>query len=203
MQELVPKQIELPADLEAIRNATDGQWLIGELRHSLELSVQHVIRMAAIVRRLEELNIEVNIKIGPLPFLRKIAYGNMSPELYVALEGNAMLLAKAGSLPTPDQDRVARNEPFKVMGLDGDFRMVPPLQMNRHEANQVFATGRIRSETEQVGYLRERLQKQQIEEREESLVHLSRKRKGVVVSGPAFLSLIELKHFVAELSKKR
>jgi len=191
-------------DLKAIEESTDGKWLVEQLRRSLEISVEHIVRTAAIVRRLEELGIEVTIKIAALPFLRKIAHGNMIPELYVALEGDNLLLEKAASLPTPDQEKISRNDPLKVMEINGESRLVPPLSMTRQEIHQVFANGRLRDEAEQVGYLRDRLQKEAARSanKGEELVRVDRKRGGIIIAG-AFLSASDLAHYLGELSKPR
>jgi hypothetical protein len=159
--------------------------------------------MAALVRQLEELGHEVQIELGPLPFLRKIAYGNMIPELYVALECDPQLLSRAGSLPTPDQERIARNEPLKVMELNGDHRLVPPLSMTRREIAQVFAKGRVRSESEQVGWLKDRARREQQKSfplGDEAIVKIDRKRRGIVANG-LFVPAADLAHYLGELSR--
>ena len=195
----------LEESLVEIAECNDSQWLVGQLRKSLELSVRHVVRVAAIIRRLEEMEVPITIKIATMPFLRKIAYGNMLPELYVALEGDSFLLSRAGGLPNPDQERIARNEPLKVMELNGDFRMVPPLSMTRREISQVFAGGRLRDDAEQVGWLRERLavEPADVAITDAGVAKIDRKRKGVVTTGPTFLSLIELEHYVAALKRQK
>lgn len=194
-----------------IATATDGQWLVEQLRESMEWSVRHIVRMAAIVRRLEELGIEITIDLAALPYLRLIAYGSLSPELFIALDGNMSLLRKAAELPAPDQERIARNEPIKVMELRDDgraptFRMIPPLSLSAKQVSQVFGHRRLRDDAEQVTYLRER-QPQQLTAASQSLIDepahkISAKRKGVVVTRPTFLSAIEIEHYYHALCKK-
>lgn len=192
----------LVPDIDYIRTCTDPAWLVDELRKATQTSVKHVARMAAIIRQLEELGHEVQVDLGPLPFLRKIAYGNMIPELYVALECDPALLSRAGSLPTPDQDRIARNEPMKVMELDGDHRMVAPLSMTRQEIAQVFAKGRLRDEAQQIGWLKDRARREQSKLLidHQTSVAIDRKRRGIVANG-VFIPAADLAHYLGELSR--
>lgn len=194
---------ELKGQLSQIQQSTDVNWLMEQLRGSIESSVRHVIIMAAIVRQLEELGHPVEIQIAALPYLRKIAYGNMSAELYVALEGDNLLLSKASALPSPDQEAIARNAPIKVMDAGGDHRMVPPLDLTRDEIFQVFDNGKIRSDAEQIGWLKSRKEKEARKSigEGEITVTLDKRRGGIVVAGK-FLSATELAHYLGELSKR-
>jgi len=189
---------------EDVLQSTDGNWLLGELQRSVESTVKQIVRMAAIVRRLDELGMQIEIASSVVPYLRKIAYGNLSPDLFVALQGNMTLLGKAASMPTPIQEKIARNEPFKVMELNGDHRLAKPLEMTTALVNQVFAPGRVRNEAEQVSFIRERLQAKQEPKSttDEEKVRIDRKRKGIVV-GKTFISLIELEHFYKALTSKK
>jgi hypothetical protein len=187
---------------EDVMQSSDGTWLLAELQKSFDTSVQHIVRMAAIVRRLDELGVAIEVESSVLPYLRKIAHGNLSPDLFVTMQGNKSMLNIASTLPAPLQKQIAKNEPIKVMSTNGDFRMVPPLSMTTKEVSQVFAFGRVRDEAEQVGYLRGKLQEKEAPAPTGEIIHIDRKRKGIVV-GKTFVSLPELKSFVEALTKRK
>lgn len=162
----------------------------------------NIIRMAALVRRLDELGVEVAIENSMLPFVRLIAHGQLSPSLFMALLGDIPLLEKAMRLPIPMQEQIAENEPMKVLELDGDHRMVRPLDMTMRERRQVFNGKRLRTDAEQIGWLREQRDK---EANKSQTVHapdvtVDRKRKGIVAGG-VFIALPELAGYVASLSR--
>jgi hypothetical protein len=189
---------------EDVMQSSDGSWLLAELQKSFDTSVKHIVRMAAIVRRLDELGVAIEMESSVLPYLRKIAHGNLSPDLFVTMQGHKSMLNIASTLPAPVQQQIAKNEPIKVMSTNGDFRMVPPLSMTTKEVSQVFAFGRIRDEAEQVGYLRGKMQEKATTDQacEEDAVKIDRKRRGIVV-GKTFISFIELEHFYKALAPKK
>ncbi len=198
--------IELPAKLKSevdfILASSDRSELLKQLKTSLEISVEHVVRLAALIRRLEELGVQIEIEIPALPFIRKIAYGQMVPQLFVSLQGAQRLLEKTASLPMPDQKNVAENKPFRVMELGGDYRLVPPLSMTSREIQQVFYRGQIRDDASQVGWLREHSRKAVKCREEPAEIKLDRKRGGIVIDG-RFLSASELAHYLAELGQRK
>ncbi len=192
------------AENQDVSASCDSQWLLSELQRSFDLSTKHIVRMAAIVRRLDDLGAQIDIQSSVLPYLRKIAHGNLSADLFVAMQGYKTMLDVASTLPTPVQLQIAKNEPLKVMSTNGDFRMVPPLSMTTKEISQVFAKGRIRDEAEQVGIHRQSLENRTHLARHPSreTVRLDRKKKGIFV-GETFVSLIEIEYFYNELNKKK
>lgn len=194
----------ITAGNEDVMQSSDGSWLLAELQKSFDTSVKHIVRMAAIVRRLDELGVAIEMESSVLPYLRKIAHGNLSPDLFVTMQGHKSMLNIASTLPAPVQQQIAKNEPIKVMQTNGDFRMVPPLSMTTKEVSQVFAFGRIRDEAEQVGYLRGKMQEKATTDHvcEEDAVKIDRKRRGIVV-GKTFISFIELEHFYKALAPKK
>jgi hypothetical protein len=200
-QMLVPR--EMQGELNRLLACDDAQQLMAELESSLAVTLRNVVKIAAIVRRLEELGVEISLKLAILPLIRRIAYGQLVPELFVNLQGNSALLDRAASLPIPDQQRIADNTPVKVMMPDGDHRMVPPLSLTRREITQVFGKGKLRDDAEQVGWLRERMQMEQAKAATtgEAPVLLDRKRMGIVANGH-FISVSDLARYVAELSKR-
>lgn len=187
--------------LDDISSCNDTELLLSGLRECAESLLSNIMRTAAIVRRLDELGVEVAIENSLLPYIRLIAHGQMSANLFVALSGDPPLLEKAIRLPIPVQDQIANNEPFKVCELGGDHRMVRPLDMTARERNQVFRGKRLRTDAEQVGFLREHMERDAIKNKpdQERLITLDRRRNGIVVNG-LFIPVAELAGYIASLN---
>jgi len=200
----IEQRSQIVGQNEDVMLSQDGEWLLSELQKSFDISVQHIVRMSAIVRRLDELGVAIELESSVLPYLRKIAHGNLSPDLFVTMQGNKCMLNIASTLPSPLQASIAKNEPVKVMELNGDHRLIRPLDMTTKQVSQVFAFGRIRSDAEQVGHLRERLQLKEASKAGDSneAVRIDRKRKGIIV-GQTFIPLVVLQQHVAELTKRK
>lgn len=189
-------------ELTLIRQSSDTQWLMSELKECLKITVYHVIKLAAIVRRLEECGCEIEVDFSLLPYIRKVAYEQVVPELIVSLQGDQQLLSKAASLPIPEQRMIAENKPLKVMEIGGDHRKVPPLSMTRREIRQVFGRDKIRSDAEQIGWLRDEQTKAAVHQKVQSEVLVDQKKKGIVVNG-TFVSAADLAHYLAELTPRK
>jgi hypothetical protein len=201
MSEIIGVPTCIKSEITRIGKSTDSEELLRELKESLQITVNHVIKLAAIVRRLEDLGVSVSFDFSWLPFIRRIAYGQLHPKLFVSLQGDHTFLNQVASLPIPDQVKVAENEPFRVMQIGGDHRLVSPLSMTRIERKQVFAQGRIRSDGEQIGWLLERdSQPKHVQDSTASeAIVVDRKRSGIVVSGK-FISATDLAHYLTELT---
>lgn len=182
----------------------DVQLLLEELRSCQIRWLQELDKMASIVRRLDQLGVEISIENSLLPYIRLIAHGQLSSHLFLAWHCEPPLLEKAMRLPLPLQERIADNEPLKVMTVDGDHRLVRPGDMTLREIKQVFHRSRLRTDAEQVGWIRDQQLKATAKAgatpTEGDGVAVDRKRKGIVVNG-RFLSLAELAGFVASLSR--
>lgn len=182
--------------------SSDTQLLLEALRECHGQFFKNLSRMAAIVRRLDELGVEVAIENSMLSYVRLIAHGQLSQSLFATWHCEPKLLECARQLPIPLQEKIADNEALKVMGLDGDHRMVRPGDMTQAEMKQVFAGKRLRTDAEQVGWLRERMQKiaAKSQPKEGPGVTLDRRRKGIVANG-LFIHLTELASYVSSLSR--
>jgi hypothetical protein len=199
--------LSLVPDYKQIMSSTDGKWIVDQIVSAVHTTVAHVARIAALLRRAEELEIEIDIQVGPVGFLRRIAYGQMIPELYVAFEDDPKLMSKLSVLPTPDQKKIAAGKPLKVMTFDDNGNvthlMVSVRDMSKSQVQQVFYKGRIRSEAEQVNYLRERLQAvKPIGVPIEDAYVVDQKKGMVVIRGIAFSS-DDLLRMLAELGRKK
>lgn len=186
----------------SISECSDVQALIGELRQCQMRFFSELGRMAAIVKRLDELGVEVAIENSMLSYVRLIAHGQLSQSLFATWHCEPRLLDAARQLPLPVQEKVANNDPFKVMELNGDHRLVRPGDMTRNEIRQVFSGKRLRTEAEQVGWLRHQLEKTaaRTSRTDQPEVMLDKKRKGIVANG-VFISLSRLAGFVSDLSR--
>lgn len=185
-----------------ILNCEDTSLLLEALRDCQSQFFSQLSRMASIVRRLDELGVEVAIENSMLSYVRLIAHGQLSQSLFANWHCEPKLLDCARQLPLPIQEKVAENEPFKVMELDGDHRMVRPGDMTRNEMRQVFNGKRLRTDAEQVGWLRHQLDKARAKALPSPApdVAVDRRRKGIVANG-VFISLSDLAGYVASLSR--
>lgn len=195
-------ELAFKKELDEIRESNDTEWLLKKLKDCLRITVDHVVRLAVIVRRLEECGVEISVDFSLLPYIRRVAYEQVVPELIVTLQGDQQLLEKASSLPIPDQRAIASNKPIKVMEIGGDHRTVPPLSMTRREIRQVFGRGKIRSDAEQIGWLRDEQNKVLIHQQPQPDITIDKKKHGIVVNG-IFLSATDLAHYLSELTTRK
>ena len=199
----------LVRELEAIRAITDKDELRRLLVQTLSVTVMDFIRLAAVVRRAEELGDDLSdMEISLVPQLRRIAYDQMLPEVLVRFQGNLRVLRKVASLPLPDQRRIVDGEPCKVMLLNGDHRLVSPLNLTGREVSQVFGPDGLRHEGEQLAYLRERQERQPVR-LPQSEVIVDYKHRCILVTvmdasgrvlGEKSLPVAELLRYASELS---
>lgn len=183
-----------------IDECNDIQALVERLRDCTKSFLQNVAEMAAIVRRLDDLGAKVELNDAILPYIRMIAHEQLSADCFVALCGDTRFLDRVCSLPKPLQEQIASGETFKVMEIGGDFRMVSALEMTGNERRQVFDRHRLRTEAEQIGWLRERSMKVQAKPVPERPITVDRRRKCLIV-GDIAISLSELAGYVASLSQ--
>lgn len=205
-KDLVPtKPAGLATDLESTLAAMPTQDLRTELRSGLFDTAKHLLRLATIVKVLEERGEDLSdIKAGMfIPFLRRVAYGQLMPEIMIRFNGAPAMVQRISSLPLPDQKRLAAGEPVRLMvrADDGrlDHRMVDPANMTRDQFFQVFAHDRIRTEQEQVLILEQRRERPSRALSPERRVKADRERRGIMV-GRSFATQAETLDALAELS---
>ena len=198
---LVPAGPHLPAAELKKLNDLPTDRLKDELGKSLQLTSNHLVRLATIVRVLEERGEDLSeLRIGLLGYLRRIAYGQVLPEVVVRYAEFPLLIQRIAALPLPEQQRLGAGEPVKVMVAKDDHRLVDPLKMTRDQVGQVFARDHIRDEAEQLQLLQERTGRQ----RERKLparrrVRADLERGGIVIgrvyadAGDVLAALGELK----------
>ncbi len=145
---------QLAQELDNLR-ALSTEDLRRELARSLRMTAESLVRLALIVRSLEERGDDLSdLKIGLMPYLRQIAYGQVLPEVVMRYAEQPMLVRAISALPFPDQEHLS-NGGKVAMALrhdDGslDHRLVDPLYMDRKQVRLVFARGRIRPPEEQI-----------------------------------------------------
>lgn len=146
----------LTSEIESL-TTLDTAALKRELVLTASAAAGQVLRMAAIVRLLEERGEDLSeVKVGMIRYLRRIAYGQVLPEIVTTFSDYPLLLNRLTSLPLPDQDRIARGESVEVMiSTDNgpDVRLIAPINLTAEQVYQVFGDGRVRSDSEQVAYL--------------------------------------------------
>lgn len=198
MYDILNVPSEMTAELKKIAKSDDAEWLLAQLSDALAITVKHVIKVAALVRRLDECGVDINIDFTLIPTLRKVAYGQVLPELIVTLQGADSLLRKAAALPINDQIKIAQNLPLTVMQTGGDHRVVPPLSMTTREIRQVFGSGKLRTEAEQIGWLSDEREKSQAS-KGVAEVALDKKRGGIVVNG-TLITASDMVRYLGELA---
>tara|TARA_R110000824_G_scaffold526_3_gene3325 strand:+ start:373 stop:999 length:627 start_codon:yes stop_codon:yes gene_type:complete len=201
MYEILNVPNELKGELKTIATSDDAEWLLAQLSDALAITTHHVIKVAALVRRLDECGVEIEIDFTLIPLLRKVAYGQVLPELIVTLQGAESLLRKAAALSISDQTKIAHNVPLTVMQTGGEHRNVPPLSMTSREIRQVFANGKLRSDAEQIGWLSDEREKHQAAKGTSDVV-LDRKRGGITVNG-TFIAASDMARYLGELTSVR
>ena len=156
---------ERGSDELALVQAMPTEQLLEELRRGLELTVKQILRLSWIVRTLEERGQDLTglrQKVGALlDYLRRVAHGQLLPEVVVRFAGSPMLVQAIAQLPTPDQQKLASGEKVTLVvpgtGDEGmTHRLLDPLQLSRDQVAQVFGKGRLRAEAEQIALLEDR-----------------------------------------------
>jgi hypothetical protein len=208
MPEHNPENLPEPIrrELEEIERCNDPQKLI-EILHRYINDMGHRLRIiAAIIRRLDDLGVEVCIsKPALLPWLRLIAHSQLDPDLYASYCGDLATLKVVSRLPMPDQKRIAADEPLQVMEPGGDHRMIRPSELTRKQRRQVITKdGTLRSPAEQVTYLKEQQPAApEVTPDPAEYVRIDRKRHGILVSRPAFIHVDQLARLMSRLGGGR
>lgn len=145
-----------------VRPATDlaaesSDQLKGRLAHLLGRSADDLREMASIVAELEHRGEDLSgLRLGIVDHLRRIAAGQLLPEVVVRFAGYPQLLRVVTALPLPDQQRLLDEGSVSLaVWREGriEFRRADPLCLPPAQLRQVFAGDRLRNDAEQVSYL--------------------------------------------------
>lgn len=207
MQELALTTVtqELRADLSGL--ATEE--LRQQLAEALRITALDFVRLAMIVTELESRGEDLEtLKIGILHHLRKIACGQLLPDVVVRFYLMPVLISAIGNLPIPDQQRLASGELVQVaiQTPNGDLthRLADPLEMTQAQRKQVFAKDHIRNLAEQRNFLdqQQTIQGTASKRTPEHIgqLRIDPERRGVVVAR-TFVSLSDLEAAVRVLKR--
>lgn len=131
--------------------------LKSRLTSLLARTAEDLSSMAAIVGELERRGEDLStLKLGIVHYLRRIAAGQLLPEIVVQYSGYPLMLRQATVLPIEDQRRLISGEPLPVAvwrGNNIEWRRVDPLALTRDHVTQIFAGDHLRTDAEQVSYL--------------------------------------------------
>lgn len=198
----------LPANIEIESRglqAMTSENLRAELAKSMRITAEHLVRMAAIVRVLEERGEDMSdLSFGMLRHLRRIAYGQMMPEVVVRFQDQPLLMDRVSLLPLPDQTRLLAGENVRLVTVqDGkmDHRLVPLEAMTRDDIWQAFGKSGLRSDSEQIAVLRSRAERAPKRSKSQAVI-VDMKRGGIMVDG-LFISKADLIMYVQRLRKNK
>lgn len=177
--------------------------LQSEIKRALQVTKEQLLKLAALVVVCDQRQIDLSdIGLGPLKFIRRIAYGDLSPELYVKYHNQRLLFDRISDLPLPDQEKLASGDPLPVYDAETkDERIVPPELLTRNEMYQVLSRHGIRDVPEQAAWLRERAQKKPKtkEKVAPEFINLDKLRGGINVNG-VFIPSSDLARYLSELA---
>ena len=196
----------LAADYVAVRGM-DTAVLLPELDDQMDQIKQRLIRCAAIVRVVDERGDELGAFVfRPIVhWLRKIAYGQVLPDIVAMYHAKASILSRISALSVPEQRRIAEDKPLAVVELSEagpTHRLVHPSRMEAVEAQQVFARDHIRDQGEQVSWLKSRLDRKVPDGLRDGGIVIDSRRGCILVSGDkVVLTAKKLLYYAGELQK--
>ncbi|MHB8397391.1 MAG: hypothetical protein ACYDCI_00430 [Candidatus Limnocylindrales bacterium] len=196
---------QLAEQLDALRSLSVDE-LRRELARSLRMTAESLVRLALIVRSLEERGDNLSeLKIGLMPYLRQIAYGQILPEVVVRYAERPALVRAISALPFPDQEHLSSGGKVELAlrGPNGelDHRLVDPLYLDQRQIGLVFTRGRIRAIEEQIILLESSAARTVKIEPTETIdaIKIDRKRGGLVI-GRRFVPAATVVHALARLA---
>lgn len=193
-------ELSVVSELKQFGALTNEQ-LKTELASALSSTAQSMIKMAAIVRLLEERGEDLSaLRLGMITNLRKIAYGQLVPEAVVRFADFPALLHRIGALPLPEQQRLAAGEPVKLLTSDGSHLLADPLNLTYDQVMQVFAKGALRTDEQQATYRQSAAATKRKMNRPQGRVRADKERVGIRI-GNARCSAAEALAALSELSE--
>lgn len=136
------------------------------LSEGLKTTADGLMKMAFLVRIVEQVDKRDlrELKRLPLfPWLRRIAYGQVLPEVMLEFGCSTPLLKAVSRLPIPEQQRAVSGESFPLVILDEKgqrtTRMYHPLDLSLGQMGQLFAEDCIRTPEQQLMYLDDKREK--------------------------------------------
>ena len=194
----------LQSDLQRIGECNAVPELIEELQRCCLGGLELWIKAAAILARIKKLSPDVDIRIDVGRYLSRMNIpgrrGPLLPELFSAMMSRPRLLDTVMRYPFSEQRTLADHQPVKVFSESGDHRLVSWELMAKLERDQVFGRDHIRTESEQLSWIREQRSKEKI--RNSTLdtcpVIVDKKKKCIIVNGYS-MSFKELMRYASEI----
>jgi|ERR1700722_2695399 len=159
----LPMQELLPSGEEERIVALSTQELRQALADSLSITAASLLRLALIVRTLEERGEDISeLRLPLLTYLRQIASGRLWPPVVARFAEYPPLISKVAGLPLTDQQALARGETVTLVVRQGDVwtdRQHDPTKLDNSQRLQVFANDHKRSKEEQILWLESRAMK--------------------------------------------
>lgn len=192
----------IPMDEFSRLEALDNQSLKAELANALSMTAANLLRLATIVRILEDRGEDLTeLRIGMLGYLRRIACGQILPEVVVRFGEFPSLVQRVGNLPLGEQKQLASGEPVKLIvyrDTGVEHRLLDPLKLTGPQVVQVFARDHIRDESEQIAIIESRMANKPKKTIRARKVKADPKRGGLVI-GRNFATVEEILEGLAEL----
>lgn len=150
-------EIQRPSIVAELQSLPSEQ-LREELVCGLGRMARDLLRLALIVRELEGRGEDLSgLKIGLIHHLRKIACGQLLPEVVIRFAAKPALIALVGNLPLAEQGRLAGGGHVALVVRNPDGTpthvMLDPLAMTPRQVAQVFARDHLRADSEQVAMM--------------------------------------------------
>lgn len=187
-------------------SADRGDELRQRLGVCLKCFLDNLVEIATLVQ--EAYDEKIDISDLSVPFvqdLRRLACGQIRKDVFMTFLGEPQLFRKVASLPLADQDAIVAGKPVRVMEPDckGDFREMPVSALSGAEVKQVFSKRGLRTDPEQIAYLRDLQQPRRPEaQRPEIELDLNPKDPALLVGGLR-IPLADLAHYVSQLTIAR
>lgn len=155
--EVAPIPAQLERMYQELRKLSDAE-LDREFGVTLDATSEHFMRLAVMVRIMEERGRDLSeLKNGMIAYLRKIAYGQLLPEIMADFGHRPSVLKRLSMLPMPDQAKAYKQGvEVGVFGNNGGVEHVklPISSLNPEQVKAVFAPDHIRTPEEQIRFMR-------------------------------------------------
>lgn len=205
---LVSRSSDVQDRLEAFAREDDCEKLVRQLQVLRGLTAEAFLYSAAIVRRLREKNYPIPMKGDAIRTLDLIASGRLLPEVAEKWHHSPKLIRNAALMDEEQQLRITNDEPFQIADLEGTHRLVGPCDLTEDDITQLFDKDRLRSEQEQISWLRDQQRERQLRNAAsvDSDIEIDTARGCVIihgVHGDKKLTVTELGRIIAELGRGR
>lgn len=184
----------------------DGDGIRDELSKLMALTRENLTRMAVLVRIADERGESLGAieHLSMLHALRKIAHGQLLPDIAAKLIASKTVFGRVSNLPLNEQRRVAEDKPLPIAEQqDGEWthRLVKPSAMTVEEARQVFADDHVRDVGEQRSLVSGRAARAETtrSRKQAGPYVIDGRRKLVKFTKPCELTLADLSELVGRL----